>query len=120
MDRFAPKQRATVTDGLTAGAEDGAAALGAELGGAVGGAGSATVSPARHLSTYAFSVTLAAWYAALLALHSSRQAFTVFCAAEVAAEGEGAGFAPGVDAGCAAEPPARHWATYAFSVMPLA
>jgi hypothetical protein len=33
---------------------------------------------ALHLATYAFSVILAASFAALLALHSSAQAFTVF------------------------------------------
>jgi len=68
---------ATVGDGLTAGVEGGdvgagAAVVGAGVGAAGGGVvGSAIVSPARHLVTYALSVTLAAWYAGLLALHSS-------------------------------------------------
>jgi hypothetical protein len=40
-------------------------------------------APALHLATYAFSVILAASFAALFALHSSSQAFTVFfCANE--------------------------------------
>jgi hypothetical protein len=66
----------TVGDGLTAGVERGVGAgatvVGAGVGAAAGGVeGNATASPIRHLSTYAFSVILAPWYAALLALHSS-------------------------------------------------
>jgi hypothetical protein len=39
-----------------------------------------------HFATKSFSVTLAAWFAALFALHSSWQALTVFCAKEGVAE----------------------------------
>ena len=63
-----------------------AAAVGAT--GAVAGAAAAgfAASP-LHFATYAFSVILAASFAALLALHSSSQAFTVFfCASEGVAE----------------------------------
>jgi len=60
----------------------GAAAAGAAgLGGAAAGVFSASgfAAAPRHFSTYDFSVILAAWFAALLACHSSLQAFSVFC-----------------------------------------
>ena len=59
-----------------------AAAVGAT--GVVAGAAAAGFSASPlHFATYAFSVILAASFAALLALHSSSQAFTVFfCASE--------------------------------------
>src|SRR5579864_3184772 len=63
--------------GLAGAAAGGAA--GAAAGGAAGAAAGAAVSPARHFSTYAFSVIPAAWFAARFARHSSVQAFTVFC-----------------------------------------
>jgi hypothetical protein len=51
------------------------------LGGAAAGVFSASgfAAAPRHFSTYDFSVILAAWFAALLACHSSLQAFSVFC-----------------------------------------
>jgi hypothetical protein len=69
-------------------------AAGADFGAAAGAAGTAGVvaaagfsASALHFATYAFSVILAASFAALLALHSSSQAFTVFfCANEGVAE----------------------------------
>src|SRR5262249_15702675 len=45
------------------------------------GAGCAATPPARHCVTYAFSVIPLAWFASLLARHSSWQALTVFCCA---------------------------------------
>ena len=58
--------------------------------GAAGAAGAADAgfsASALHLATYAFSVILAASFAALLALHSSSQALIVFfCANEGVAE----------------------------------
>ena len=65
-----------------------AAAVGAT--GVVAGAAAAGFgASALHFATYAFSVILAASFAALLALHSSSQAFTVFfCASEGVEENE--------------------------------
>jgi hypothetical protein len=60
-----------------------AGAAGAVVGAAVAGFSAL----ALHLATYAFSVILAASFAALLALHSSSQALIVFfCAKEGVAE----------------------------------
>ena len=62
-----------------------AAAVGAT--GAVAGAAAGFAASPLHFATYAFSVILAALFAAFLFLHSSSQAFTVFfCASEGVAE----------------------------------
>jgi hypothetical protein len=63
--------------------EDFAAGAGAAAGVAAAGFSDS----ALHFSTYAFSVILLAWFAALLDRHSSWQAFSVFfCASEGVAE----------------------------------
>ena len=93
-----------------------------------GGAGAAAVgeaegaaAPARHSATYAFSVMPLAWKLALSALHSSMQAFAVFCWLTLGALVVGAGAGLGAEgAAVVVTVPVRHCATYAFSVMPFA
>jgi hypothetical protein len=99
------------------------AAVVVEVSGAGAGAvvGVAAV-PARHAATYALSVMPLAWKPALSARHSSVQALAVFSPGAAVGGGE-AGEAvaggPGAAVGVAVVP-ARHAATYALSVMPLA
>jgi hypothetical protein len=111
-------------DGGAAAVGRGAAGAGAGTGlvGAEGeGAAVVVTAPVRHCATYAFSVMPLAWKLALSALQSSMQAFAVFCWLTLGALVVGAGAGLGAEgAAVIGAAPARHCATYAFSVTPLA